>query len=107
MLRRVVGQFPYTMLACEHATVEGTMKTRNFWIGLLLLGVATAIGSPARADITAKDVQVMARALGFTEKPPSGEVNIAIVFAPGNPQSAKEADDLKNLMGTEIGRAHV
>ena len=63
------------------------MKTRNFWIGLLLLGAATAIGSPARV-------------LVVTEKPPSGEVNIAIVFAPGSPQSAKEASDLQSMLGT-------
>ncbi|HWL21692.1 MAG TPA: hypothetical protein VNS33_18605 [Bradyrhizobium sp.] len=41
----------------------------------------------------------MARALGFTEKPPTGEVVIGIVYAPGNPQSAKEAEDVQKLIG--------
>ena len=77
------------------------MKSRTLGLCLLAAGALATIG-PARADITAKDVQVMARALGFTEKPPTGEVNIGIVFAPGNPQSAKEADDLKTLMGTGL-----
>jgi len=81
---------------------RGAMKTRIFGLCLLAVGAATLPTSPARADITPKDVQVMARALGFTEKPPTGEVNIGIVFAPGNPQSAKEADDLKTLMGTGL-----
>jgi hypothetical protein len=78
------------------------MKTRIFGLCLLAAGAAALPTGPARADITPKDVQVMARALGFTEKPPTGEVNIGIVFAPGNPQSAKEADDLKTLMGTGL-----
>ncbi len=80
----------------------GAMKTRIFGLCLLAAGAAALPTGPARADITPKDVQVMARALGFTEKPPTGEVNIGIVFAPGNPQSAKEADDLKTLMGTGL-----
>lgn len=66
---------------------------------LLTLGVVLVPSDPARADVTPKDLQVMARALGFTEKPPTGEVTIGIVYAPGNPQSAKEAEDLQKLMG--------
>jgi hypothetical protein len=78
------------------------MKARIFVLFLPVIAVTAMFAGPARADITPKDVQVMARALGFTEKPPSGEVNIGIVFAPGNPQSAKEADDLKTLMGAGL-----
>jgi hypothetical protein len=55
--------------------------------------------SAARAEVTPKDLQVMARALGFTEKPATGDVTIGIVYAPSNPQSAKEAEDLQKLMG--------
>jgi hypothetical protein len=51
------------------------------------------------ADVTAKDVQVMARALGFTEKPPTGDVTVGIVYQPSNPQSAKEAEDLQKMLG--------
>ena len=39
------------------------------------MAIAVLTGSPAQADVTAKDVQVMARALGFIEKPPNGEVS--------------------------------
>jgi hypothetical protein len=66
--------------------------------GLCALLLAGPMAAPAYADVTAKDVQVMARALGFTEKPPTGDVNIGIVFAPGNPQSAKEATDLQAML---------
>ena len=36
----------------------------------------------AYADATAKDMQVVARALGFLEKPPTGTVEIGIVVNP-------------------------
>jgi hypothetical protein len=61
--------------------------------------IAAFAASPARADVTAKDVQVMARALGFTEKPPTGDVTVGIVYQPSNPQSAKEAEDLQKMLG--------
>ena len=63
--------------------------------------------SDARADVTPKDLQVMARALGFTEKPATGDVVIGIVYAPGNPQSAKEADDLKAMLGAGLKAGNV
>ena len=72
---------------------------RVLGIIVLVLGAVLMPSDPARADVTPKDLQVMARALGFTEKPPTGEVTIGIVYAPGNPQSAKEAEDLQKLMG--------
>lgn len=75
------------------------MDARIFGLCILSVGFAASVTSVAQADVTAKDVQVMARALGFTEKPPTGDVTIGIVFAPGNPQSAKEAEDLKALLG--------
>ncbi len=68
-------------------------------IPFLILGVFVVPMASARADVTPKDLQVMARALGFTEKPPTGEVTIGIVYAPANPQSAKEAEDVQKLMG--------
>ena len=78
------------------------MKKQFFGFCLLAGAAAVLTGSPVQADVTAKDVQVMARALGFVEKPPSGEVNIAIVFAPGNAQSAKEATDLQAMLGSGL-----
>jgi len=89
-------------LSDENAALGVTMNTRSIGICFLLLGALAATGPAARADITPKDVQVMARALGFTEKPPTGEVTIGIVFAPGNAQSAKEASDLQNMLGSGL-----
>lgn len=69
-------------------------------LGLSCLATAAVLAAqPAAAEVTAKDVQVMARALGFTDKAPSGDLSIGIVYAPGNAQSAKEAVDLQKMMG--------
>jgi hypothetical protein len=69
---------------------------------LLALSAVSALAQSAQADVTPKDIQVMARALAFTEKPPTGDVAMGIVYAPGNPQSAKEAEDLQKLLGAGL-----
>jgi hypothetical protein len=79
------------------------MKTLKPVLSVLLgIGLAVISPNPARADITAKDVQVMARALGFADKAPTGEVKIGIVFAPGNAASAAQADAVQKLMGDGV-----
>lgn len=58
-----------------------------------------ALMQPAQAEITTKDVQVMTRALGFIEGGPSGNVDVAIVFAPGNAASEKDAETARSVIG--------
>ena len=53
----------------------------------------------ARAQFTQNDLQIAGRALGFLEKPLSGDVKAGIVYAPGDPRSVAEADALKTLLG--------
>jgi hypothetical protein len=76
---------------------------------LLLIGLAagavllTAV--PAAAAVTAKDLQIIGRALSFLEKPPRGEVRVGIVYSAANAQSVREAEDLQKLMadGLRVG----
>ena len=56
-------------------------------------------GASARAQFTLNDLQIAGRALGFLEKPLSGDVKAAIVYAPEDPRSVAEADALKGLLG--------
>jgi len=65
---------------------------------ILTCGLAIACGS-ARAEFTESDLQIAGRALGFLEKPLSGDINAGIVYAPEDPQSAHEAEALKALLG--------
>src|SRR5271156_6443012 len=53
----------------------------------------------ARAQFTLSDLQIAGRALGFLEKPLSGDVKAGIVYEPGDPRSVAEADALKALLG--------
>jgi hypothetical protein len=53
----------------------------------------------ARAQFTPNDLQIAGRALGFLEKPLSGDVKAGIVYAPDDPRSVAEADALKGLLG--------
>jgi len=53
----------------------------------------------AHAEFTLKDVQIAGRALGFLEKPLSGDVKAGIVYAPADPQSVHEAEALQALLG--------
>lgn len=67
--------------------------------GLLGFGLAAISAFPAHADVTAKDIQVMARALGFAEKAPSGEIRLGIVYAPENAASVAQAEAVQKLLG--------
>jgi hypothetical protein len=53
----------------------------------------------ARAQFTLSDLQIAGRALGFLEKPLSGDVKAGIVYTPEDPRSVAEADALKSLLG--------
>jgi hypothetical protein len=54
---------------------------------------------PAAADVSAGDMQVMARALGFMSHPPTGVVEVGIIYSPDVPQSSREARSAEELLG--------
>lgn len=64
----------------------------------MLCCAAIAFGS-AHAQFTLSDVQIAGRALGFLDKPLQGLVTAAIVYSPANPQSTREAEALKDMLG--------
>jgi len=57
----------------------------------LLLCALLGVLSPARAGVTHND-------LGFLENPPTGEVRVGIVYAPGDPRSIAEAASLRDTL---------
>jgi ABC-type uncharacterized transport system substrate-binding protein len=66
---------------------------------LLVLCCAALAFSTADAQFTLSDVQIAGRALGFLDKPLQGQVTAGIVYSPANPQSAREAEALKDMLG--------
>jgi len=71
------------------------------WRGVqsLLLSCAVFAFGTAHAQFTMSDVQIAGRALGFLEKPLQGLVTAGIVYSPMNPQSMREAEALKDMLG--------
>jgi hypothetical protein len=65
---------------------------------LLLFCAVLACGA-AHAAFTLSDLQIAGRALGFLDKPVQGQVTAGIVYSPANPQSTREAEALKEMLG--------
>jgi hypothetical protein len=56
----------------------------------------------AFAAVTPTDLQVAARALSFMERPLVGSVRVGILYAPNDPRSVREAEALRDLLGTGL-----
>ena len=74
------------------------------WLLAMVPGVP-----PAAAGTTVKDVLVAVRTIGFVVNPPTGAVELAVVFDPGRPDSV---DEMKTALaaladGTRVGGATV
>lgn len=68
---------------------------------LFLLALGLTVGSrPVLADVGVKDIQVLARTIGFTAPPMTGAVKVAIIADASVAQSQKDADALKEIMGS-------
>lgn len=67
-------------------------------LGLLAGGRGLALAQ-SEASLSRRDVQVAARALGFLQPPPAGEVWVAVVFAPGDAASRRDAERIAALFG--------
>ena len=80
------------------------------------IAVALAVGAscadaqptptPFTASMTGRDVQVVARALGFLQPPPSNDAWVAIVFAPSDAASRQDAERIAALFGTGMRAGH-
>ena len=88
----------------------GTRAT--WWVGfravgaLLVLALAWAPAARAdSADVTATDIQVAARALGFMSRPPKGRLTVGIVYSRQSPASEQAARRLRDLLagGYRVG----
>jgi hypothetical protein len=72
--------------------------TRRRLQSLLLLCAILASGT-AYGQFTLSDLQIAGRALGFLDRPIQGQVTAGIVYSLGNAQSAREAEELKDMLG--------
>jgi hypothetical protein len=66
---------------------------------LALLIAAGCHDAAGAASLTQKDVQILAKAIGFLEPPPSGTGTVAIAYDPSNPASKQDADAIAGYFG--------
>lgn len=64
-------------------------------IGMLLGGVSV----PLHAQL---NLPIAARVVSFLQPPPSGAVNAAILFSPGNPASLADAAAIERMVGAGV-----
>ena len=71
----------------------------------ICLAVCCATSQGAPAEVTATDLQVAARALGFMENPPNGRVRVGIVYSSVVRPSLAQAERLSALLaaGLKVG----
>jgi hypothetical protein len=79
-------------------TFHTSGRPRSRLCAFLMLCTAFASGA-AHAEFTLSDLQIAGRALGFLERPVQGQVTAGIIYSPANPQSAREAEALKSMLG--------
>jgi hypothetical protein len=63
---------------------------------------ALLAAAPVHAQVTPLDLQVAGRALGFLEKPLSGDIQVVILYAQNSPQSVQAAESLRAQMGSGL-----
>ncbi|WP_374763046.1 hypothetical protein [Yunchengibacter salinarum] len=79
----------------------GVSKRTARWLATAMTLAALAVLPPfvgPAAAVTAKDIQVAARSVAFLSNPPTGTVEVAVVFDPGNADSKADADSIKGLI---------
>lgn len=68
-------------------------------VPVMIVLATVSAGTAAKAAVTEKDFQVIARALGFMANGPKGTVDVAIVHTPEDPASMAEAQAALAVLG--------
>ncbi len=68
--------------------------------GLLAMSLTGTATGTARAETTAKDVQLMLKAVSFLSSKPTGSLSVSVLFNPANPESVKDAEVIRSLLTT-------
>jgi hypothetical protein len=70
-----------------------------------LIAALFAPFSAAQAEVTARDLQIAARTLGFLDPPYTGDIRMGLVYDPGSTSSAQQAEAVRRLLegGLAVG----
>lgn len=87
--------------ATRHRT---TLLRRLLSAACLFLAALVSCG-PALAEVTAQDLQITARTLGFLDPPSTGTIRMGLLYDAGNSRSAQQAEEVRRLLdrGLAVG----
>ncbi len=83
----------------KNKTVPVSRTGRFIAMGMAVAGL---LPLPAHAAVSAKDIQVVARVLGFTTTPLTGNVKMGIVYDAANAGSAADEQALLGILGSGL-----
>lgn len=76
------------------------MPRLSAWaLGLALLSASAGYTVADASSLSQKDVQILAKAIGFLEPPPTGPQTVAIAFDAADPASKQDADAIAGYFG--------
>lgn len=81
-------------------------KIMNYVLGAFVVAMVFAVAPAAHAD-TKKDLELLSKTLGFITGGPSGDVNVAVVYDPANPESVAHADEVAAILGGGVSSGKV
>jgi hypothetical protein len=83
-------------MASQH--LAGRISIRLLTIAALTF--AAGYGPPANAgSLSERDVQILAKVIGFLEPPPSGAATIGIAYDPASAASKRDAEEIASYFG--------
>ncbi len=66
---------------------------------LALLAASAGLHAADASSLSQKDVQILAKAIGFLEPPPSGTGTVAVAYDPADPASKQDAEAIAGYFG--------
>jgi hypothetical protein len=70
--------------------------------GVFVLAMVLGLSSVCLAEVSAKDMDVIAKAIEFISNGPSGDVKVDIIYDPGNAGSVADANAAATLLGSGV-----
>lgn len=82
--------------------LRGNFLARQSLFGLVVLCLLALPPQTCAAQFTVRDAQIIARTLSFSDAGPAGTLEIAIVYAPDQANSARQAESLRASIGDSL-----
>jgi hypothetical protein len=85
----------------------GNTLQRVGLVSILVLGVVSGFSSVSFAEVSAKDMDVIAKAIEFISNGPSGDVKVDIIYDSSNPASVADANAAAAMLASGVSSGKV